>query len=101
MGLKKRKMNPNIPCATPFFYTPAPGVAFDNLGYLSAVEQWRQSQGYEKTGLPMWPPKHSKIYPIKDHTVDYYPVHGFDPRPELVRVSSIQNWPSCVYPLRQ
>ena len=89
------------PCTTPFFYTPAPGLSFSNQGYLSAVNDWQQAQGYQKRALPMWPFAHSKIYPMKDNTPDYFPLFSTNPVDINHIVDTTQNWPACAYPLQQ
>ena len=82
----------NAPCPAPLFYTPATGLAFDNQGYLSAIDTWRQTAGYEKRGLPLWPVEQTKIYPVRDLTPNYYPLYDPNPTNINVMVSSTQNW---------
>jgi hypothetical protein len=94
------------PCTTPFFYTPAPGLSFDNKGYLSAVSDYRTAQGLyavnqPKKELPWWPVPFAKIYPLRDQTNDYfmaYPDTG--QRDCNARMDVTANWPRCAYPLR-
>jgi hypothetical protein len=99
-------MYANKPCATPFFYTPATGLSFDNRGYLSGVSDWKQARGCDKTELPVkrelpvWPVHLGKIYPMLDQTNDYYPVFSDDAPLVNVMTDSTKNWPRCAYKLQ-
>jgi hypothetical protein len=101
-------MYANKPCATPFFYTPSTGLSFDSRGYLSGVSDWNQARGCNKAPLPLrtngqlpvWPVKRAKIYPMVDHTNDYYPtMPDVDPNSVNVMTDSTQNWPRRAYRL--
>lgn len=93
-------MYANKPCATPFFYTPATGLSFDNRGYLSGVSDWNQARGCAKKALPMWPVPCAKIYPMLDQTNNYYSVSPNDsPNSVNVITDSTKNWPRCAYRL--
>jgi hypothetical protein len=93
-------MNADKPCTTAFFYTPAPGLSFDNKGYLSAVSDWKNASGVRCAGkLPWWPVKNAKIYPTRDHTNDYF--QAFPPCvPDINQtIDATKNWPGCAYRL--
>jgi hypothetical protein len=87
-------MYANKPCATPFFYTPAPGLSFDNKGYLSAVNDWRTATPPPCSGrLPRWPVCNAKIYPIVDQTVNYFMAYPSNPPDINQMTDTTQDWP--------
>lgn len=93
-------MDANRACATPFFYTPAPGLSFDNKGYLSAVSDWKIASGIRCTGrLPRWPVANAKIYPTCDYTNNYFPAYPQYSLDINKMTDSTKNWPSCAYRL--
>lgn len=108
-------MYANKPCATPFFYTPAPGLSFDNKGYLSAVNDWKTSTGTRCSGspppypppctpscsppylprnLPRWPVACAKIYPVVDNTSDYFVAFPSNVPDINQMTDTTENWPS-------
>lgn len=85
----------------PFFYTPAPNLAFDHRGNLSAMSDWRTVANARKPMLPKWPVPFAKLYPQNDFTNDYFLAYPSNHVPDINKMTDVTaNWPTVAFQLK-